>query len=430
MSTAVIYNTNSPWSQPPAFENSVSFQRAQQSELDRTRSYAGLLFPESVQSHQDHTRSFSRPVFPAPLHPGVSGSHASIHANGTENTMDTPYVIHSSNTEPKSQAALGNSRSARMRRALNVPTRSVAAPTSSSQPRSIYSPVDQRQPEVIAEFGRRDQHVAYPFTTPVSPNTALPPRLQTGNPRSRSRQDLPPRFRSSHAPRVSTPPDNTWNLIPTPQTPSTLNSLAISFQPQLSQSQHLSAFLPNNVTYASGISSDTRPVPPTDPKPLETQTPSTARALAPIGAERAQRLASTANVMPSNYTNAPHNSKLHSLSLASIGPPPGLRKPLPVSNYTAPRQAPNVRLLRLQSSPAAAGQDHRSEIEKLFKWRKLNKVSPRISSPLSPLRNSDSWVASDAKWKREEREQRRQRVMFTCDTSVFRRKLSDRRSRM
>lgn len=368
MSTAVIYNTSSAWS---PFEN--------------TR--PAVQYP--AHSHQENTRSFS------------AAPHGA-RRNGPENNMDAQNMTHNQ-----------NSRSARMRRALNVPARTVAAPA--APPRSTYAPLDPwqvQQPEVIAEFGRKEQPVSYPFGS-----TALPPRLQTGNPRSRSRHDLPPRFRSNKpsAPRVCTPPETLW----TPS--STLNSLAISFQPQLSPSQHLSALLSTNVSYSYGASSDTRPVPPTTPKSLEI--PAMARILAPIGAERAQRMASTANVMPSNYTSS-------NISLASIGPPPGLRKPLPV---TAPRKLPNMatsRFFHIARTPDVVTLDQRSEIEKIFKWRKLNKFSSRIVSPLNPLRNSDCWIASDAKWKREEREQRRQRVLFTCDTSVFKRKLSDHRSRM
>jgi hypothetical protein len=421
----------------------------------------GYSAADFAQKRQDQPRSFSVPPVSKPLHPDVDGMTANAlgtytspisgypRSNSPGSMADALSAIHTQAAGNQNQSPVGNSRSARMRRALSVPTRPVSTVAAILPPQSLhYASSDLQQatqPEVIAEFGPRDLQAPYPFS-PVSfsesaghaspfGTSALPPRLQATAPsRSRSKpwqQGLPPRFRNCPSPpRVVTPPEALWTPVPNVRSTSSLNSLATAFQPQLSQSQHLSSFLkPNNVSYSSGIPCDTWPV---QQQSTLIEVPSPARALAPIGAERARRLASTANVIPSNCATNPTNTKLQTNFLA-FGPPPGLGKPSALLGNSDARlsgHVPNPRLFRLEHTKDVAPQESRTEVERFFQWRKQNKHATRICSPLSPLRNPDSWSVSDGKWRRQELEQRRLRTLASCETSIFRRKLKDHRSRM
>jgi len=102
------------------------------------------------------------------------------------------------------------------------------------------------------------------------------------------------------------------------------------------------------------------------------------------------------------------------------------------SNPRLSQHVINPRLHRLEPRKDVVPQESRSEIERIFQWRKKSKHATRICSPLSPLRNPDieSWSPADGKWRSQEFEQRRQRTLASCDASVFRRKLKDYRSRI
>jgi hypothetical protein len=65
----------------------------------------------------------------------------------------------------------------------------------------------------------------------------------------------------------------------------------------------------------------------------------------------------------------------------------------------------------------------------LYNRLKRTPNASRIPSPLNPIRNPDSLVPSDARWRKEEREIRRRRTITSLDTSAFARRAGDRRSR-
>ena len=291
--------------------------------------------------------------------------------------------------------------------------------------------------EVIAEFSPRDQlalkqamasapNQNRASARPMSTQNPLPPRLKVNPRQSRARnwrsndaESLPPRFRSPQSapgPRVPSPPHNPpWNRPPhahLSRVDVINNPPALShLPPQLSQPQHLSSFLQSNVSYRPQQIIDTRRV--QEPKRIDISPK--AKTLAPIGAERAQLLATNPRSCVVNNCT-PHNCR-HS-------PPANLYSYDPLLQNLRPShlaRASQFDVPRLPTGP--------SELEKLYNRLKRTPNVSRILSPLNPIRNPDSLVTSDAKWIKEEREIRRRRVMTSLDTSAFARRVSDRRSR-
>ncbi|KAF9648965.1 hypothetical protein BDM02DRAFT_3269108 [Thelephora ganbajun] len=342
------------------------------------------------------------------------------------------------------------SRSERSRKAMSVPVRHPSsippsAPLNnfrSSQHGDIGSVSLQHSfpwghDEVIAEFSPRDQlalqqalasfpNQNYPFVRPVSTQNPLPPRLKVNPKQSRSRnwrsndaESLPPRFRSPQpapGPRVPSPPHNPpWNRPPhahLSRVDVSDNASAFShLPPQLSQPQHLSSFLQSNVSYRPQQIIDTRRV--QEPKRIDISPK--AKTLAPIGAERAQLLATNPRFCAVNNCT-PHNYR-HTLPVNLYSYDPLLQGLRP--NHLA--RASQFDVPRLPAGP--------SELEKLYNRLKRTPNISRILSPLNPIRNPDSLVPSDVKWIKEEREIRRRRIMTSLDTSAFARRTGDRRSR-
>lgn len=289
--------------------------------------------------------------------------------------------------------------------------------------------------EVIAEFSPRDQlalklaslpNQGRSSPRPASPQSPLPPRLKVNQRQSRSRnwrsndaESLPPRFRASQpapAPRVPSPPHNPpWNRPPHAHLSrvDVPNNIPVSSRlpPQLSQLQHLSSFQQSNVSYRPQQTIDTRRV--QEPKRIDISPK--AKTLAPIGAERAQLLASNPRFCGSNNCT-PHNCR-HSLPAHTYSYDPLLQSLRP-NRLARPSQFDAPQL------PAGP-----SELEKLYNRLKRTPNASRIPSPLNPIRNPDSLVPSDAKWIKEERDIRRRRIMTSLDTSAFARRAGDRRSR-
>lgn len=342
------------------------------------------------------------------------------------------------------------SRSERSRKAMSVPVRHPSSvptsiPQNNSRPShngdigslSLQRSAPWVHDEVIAEFSPRDQlalkhalasipNQNRPSARLVSPQNPLPPRLKVNPRQSRSRNwrsndadSLPPRFRSPQsapAPRVPSPPHNPpWNRPPHAHlsrvdVPNNVPALS-HLPPQLSQPQHLSSFLQSNVSYRPQQIIDTRRV--QEPKRIDISPK--AKTLAPIGAERAQILATNSRFCAVNNCT-PHNCRHSSpANLYSYDPLlQGLRQNHPArpSQFDAPQ---------FPTGP--------SELEKLYNRLKRTSNVSRILSPLNPIRNPSSLVPSDAKWMKEEREIRRRRVMTSLDTSAFARRAGDRRSR-
>ena len=341
------------------------------------------------------------------------------------------------------------SRSERSRKAMSVPVRHPSS-THPSIPQNNLRPShngdtgsasSQRSfpwvhDEVIAEFSPRDQ-LAFnralasvpnqnrPSSRPVSAQNPVPPRLKVNPRQSRSRnwrsndaESLPPRFRSPQpapGPRVPSPPFTPpWNRPPhahLSRVDVSNNLPALSHLPQLSQPQHLSSFLQSNVSYRPQQIIDTRRV--QEPKRID-MTPK-AKTLAPIGAERAQLLASNPKSCAVNNCT-PHNSR-PSLPTNSYSYDPLLQTLRP-AHFT--RKSP-FDLPQLPTGP--------SELEKLYNRLKRTPNVSRILSPLNPIRNPTSFVPSDAKWMKEEREIRRRRLVTSLETSAFARRAVDRRTR-
>ena len=325
------------------------------------------------------------------------------------------------------------SRSERSRKALSIPVRN----SPSTNPNYFRSPhpgdigplSQQHQPglpwvhdEIIAEFSPRDQlaldHViANNIRRPLPAQNPLPPRLKQPNPRQpRSRnwrsndaESLPPRFRSPHStpgPRVPSPPFNPpWNRPPHAHLSrvDVSNNLAVlsNLPPQ-----HLSSFLQSNVSYRPQQIIDTRRA--QESKRIDISL--NAKTLAPIGAERAQLLASNPRLSVVNDCT-PHNSR-HSLPY-SYDP---LLQTLRPSHHLSTRTP--------QFVPTGP-----SQLEKLYNRLKRSPNVSRILSPLNPIRNPESLVPSDAKWYKDERETRKRRILTSLDTSAFARRAIDRRSR-
>ena len=338
------------------------------------------------------------------------------------------------------------SRSERSRKAMSVPVRHPSSiPTSTPQndfrfpthgdigPVSLQRSVPWGHDEVIAEFSPRDQ-LAFKQALASAPNqhrpsprlvsapNPLPPRLKVNPRQSRSRnwrandaETLPPRFRASQpapGPRVPSPPHNPpWNRPPHAH----LSRVDASNVPVSShlppQPQHPSSFPQSNVSYRPQQIIDTRRV--QESKRIDTTLK--AKTLLPIGAERAQLLASSPRSCPINNCT-PHNYR-HS-------PPANLYSYDPLLQSLRPN--PLVRASQLDVPRPPAGP---SELEKLYTRLKRTPNTSRILSPLNPIRNPDSLVPSDAKWTKEEREIRRRRIMTSLDTSAFARRAGDRRSR-
>ena len=333
---------------------------------------------------------------------------------------------------------------------MSVPVRHTSPmPTSPSQnvfrsphhgdigPASSQRSVPWGHDEVIAEFSPRDQlalkHVLASVPNqgrssprPASTQNPLPPRLKVNQRQSRSRNwrsndadSLPPRFRApqpSPSPRVPSPPHNPpWNRPPhahLSRVDVSNNVPVLSHLPsQLSQPQHLSPFQQSNVSYRPQQTIDTRRV--QQPKRIDVS--QKAKTLAPIGAERAQLLASNPRFCGSNNCT-PHNCR-HSLPANTYSYDPLLQSPRP--NRLA--RASQFDVPQLPTGP--------SELEKLYNRMKRTPNASRIPSPLNPIRNPDSLVPTDARWIKEEREIRRRRVMTSLDTSAFARRAGDRRSR-
>ena len=337
------------------------------------------------------------------------------------------------------------SRSERSRKAMSVPVRHPAsippaAPQNISRaphPGDIGSVSAQRsfpwvRDEVIAEFSPRDQlvlnHVLAsgpiqirPPSRTVSAHNPLPPRLKVNPRQSRSRNwrsndadSLPPRFRSPQSapgPRVPSPPFTPpWNRPPHANLSTSRvdvnNTNAPAFSnlpPQLSQPQHLSSFLQSNVSYRPQQIIDTR----REQESKRIDISPKAKTLAPIGAERAQLLATNPKFCAVNNCT-PHNPR---------NPPSHSYDPL----LQTLRPSHVTRVPQLPAGP--------SELEKLYNRLKRTPNVSRIFSPLNPIRNPESLVPSDAKWMKEAREIRRRRVMTSLDTSAFARRAGDRRSR-
>ena len=333
------------------------------------------------------------------------------------------------------------SRSERSRKAMSVPVRHPSPiPNPSPQnnfrsyggdigPLSLQRTAPWAHDEVIAEFSPRDQlalkqvlasvpNQNRPSNRPVSAQNLLPPRLKVNPRQSRSRnwrssdhESLPPRFRSpqpSPGPRVPSPPHNPpWNRPPHAHlsrvdVPNNHNNLsALSNLPP----QHLSSFLQSNVSYRPQHIIDTRRV--QEPKRIDISPK--AKTLAPIGAERAQILATSPTPCAANNCT-PHNCRHFS----------------PANLYSYDPLLQTMRPTQLARAQLPVGP---SELEKLYnRLRRTPNVS-RILSPLNPIRNPNSLVPSDAKWVKEEREIRRRRLMTSLDTSAFARRARDRRSR-
>ena len=301
-------------------------------------------------------------------------------------------------------------------------------------PASSQRSVPWGHDEVIAEFSPRDQlalkHVLASQNRPsprsASPQNLLPPRLKVNQRQSRSRnwrsndaESLPPRFRASPpapAPRVPSPPHNPpWNRPPHAHLSrvDVSNNIPVSshLPSQLSPSQHLSSFLQSNVSYRPQQIIDTRRV--QEPKRIDISPK--AKTLAPIGAERAQLLASNPRFCGSNNCN-PHNCR-HTL-------PTNPHPYDPLLQGVRPNRLARASQFDVPQLPAGP-----SELEKLYNRLKRTPNASRIPSPLNPIRNSDSMVPSDARWIKEEREIRRRRIMTSLDTSAFARRAGDRRSR-
>jgi len=338
------------------------------------------------------------------------------------------------------------SRSERSRKAMSIPVRH-PSPAPPSAPQNNFRPThhgdigpvsSQRsfpwsQDEVIAEFSPRDQLVLASVpnqgrSSPrlVSAQSPVPPRLKVNPRQSRSRNwrsndadSLPPRFRapqSSPGPRVPSPPHNPpWNRPPhahLSRVDAVNNAAALShLLPQLSQPQHLSSFLQSNVPYRPQQVIDTRRV--QESKRLDISPK--AKTLAPIGAERAQLLATNPRFCPVNNCT-PHNCR-HAL-------PPNLYPYDPLLQGHRRNHLARVSQFDVPQPPVGP-----SELEKVYNRLKRTPGISRILSPLNPIRNPDSLVPSDAKWIKEEREIRRRRIMTSLDTSAFARRAGDRRSR-
>jgi len=334
------------------------------------------------------------------------------------------------------------SRSERSRKAMSVPVRNPSSiPQNNFRPSSYNGDIGslslQRSApwihdEVIAEFSPRDQLALQqamasvpnqnrPSARPVSTQNPLPPRLKVNPRQTRSRnwrsndaESLPPRFRSTQpapGPRVPSPPHNPpWNRPPhanLSRVDVPNNVPALSHLPP----QHLSSFLQFNVSYRPQQIIDTRRV--QEPKRIDISPK--AKTLAPIGAERAQLLATNPR-LPAVNNCTPHIYRQSSpANLYSYDPLlQGVR-----SNHLA--RASQFDVPQLPIGP--------SELEKLYNRLKRTPNVSRIFSPLNPIRNPDSLVTSDAKWVKEEREIRRRRLMTSLDTSAFARRARDRRSR-
>lgn len=338
------------------------------------------------------------------------------------------------------------SRSERSRKAMSVPVRHPSsAPPSTPQnnfrvphPGGIghlsIQPVPWVHDEVIAEFSPRDQlalnrvlaagpNQNRPSSRPPSAQNPLPPRLKVNPRQSRSRnwrsndaESLPPRFRSPQSapgPRVPSPPFTPpWNRPPhanLSRVDVNNNNNVPAFShlpPHLSQPQHLSSFLQSNVSYRPQQIIDTRRE--QDSKRIDKSFK--AKTLAPIGAERAQLLASNPKFCPVNNCT-PHN----------------YRQSSPAHSYSYDPLLQTVRPGHLNRAPQLPTGP--SQLEKLYNRLKRTPNVSRILSPLNPIRNPDSFIPSDVKLLKEEREIRRRRVMTSLDTSAFARRAGDRRSR-
>ena len=339
------------------------------------------------------------------------------------------------------------SRSERSRKAMSVPVRHPSSvPPSTPQnnfraphPGDIGPPSSQRSfpwvhDEVIAEFSPRDQlalsrvlagapNQNRPSSRPPSAQNPLPPRLKVNPRQSRSRnwrsndaESLPPRFRSPQSapgPRVPSPPFTPpWNRPPhanLSRVDVNNNNNVPAFShlpPHLSQPQRLSSFLQSNVSYRPQQIIDTR----REQNSKRIDISPKVKTLAPIGAERAQLLASNPKFCPVNNCT-PHN----------------YRQSSPAHSYSYDPLLQTIRPGHLNRAPQLPAGP--SELEKLYNRLKRTPNVSRILSPLNPIRNPESLNPSDAKLIKEEREIRRRRVMTSLDTSAFARRAGDRRSR-
>jgi len=416
----------------------------------------GSLIYESTLAQFHPSPTTPPPTLPPRRHEQMVYQDAqSIYLAGPFDCRPTPPITVYGGLPPHpSDVAAGfhhhRSRSERSRKAMSVPVRHPSPfPASTPQnnfrpsyngdigPLSLQSSVPWGHDEVIAEFSPRDQlalkHVLSSVPNqnrssprPVPVQNPLPPRLKVNPRQSRSRnwrsndaESLPPRFRAPQpapGPRVPSPPHNPpWNRPPHAHlsrvdVPNNVPVLSHN-PPQISQPQHLSSFLQSNVSYRPQQIIDTRRV--QEPKRIDISPK--AKTLAPIGAERAQLLATNPrfcavnNCTPRNCRHSPPANLYHYDSLPKNSRP----------NH--PARATQLDVPQLPAGP--------SELEKLYNRLKRTPNISRVLSPLNPVRNSDTLVPSDVKWIKEEREIRRRRVMTSLDTSAFARRAGDRRSR-